>query len=550
MANEFLKDDQELKLNKQKANSLSSFVTLKEKLYAIIPFGWGALTLFLAGGNQRSFFTFYRFLSFGLGSAGLSILTLVNSSLGQIFANILLIIGINLFVLSNDISKERVDKNLTIHFLNAGYLGLALYLYVMTLYPTWFPGANSLWQVIVVSAPQSALMLTLCLFCQNIGYFIFGKLVFGTSSVAKWFKSSKNVLNLEFIKPNQISKVNLLFFTLLIVGSVSRLIEIFLGGSILYGAINVIPTSISSFLAQFSVLYPIGWLYGTATIISPQEKTNKLIKSITFVLISFELVFQFFSGSKGRFFTQIIIPLSAVYLLVKKKVSVQLVIIGFGLAFTSWLVLYPVLVVYRSALFESYQLSDSSFSLIGGMNLAFQTLLDFSWDDYLKVVMHPLNQSRLAEQNLALTSIIHNDLTLQGAEDNLWERLLFFWLPRAFWPAKPTNLNVNLIGRLTGRLNPEDYTTSVLSTGPGEVFIYYGFAGSLLMIIAGLVFRGTNDLISPFQQFSHFKIAVFIVFLGSMKGVISGGFEEIITGIFLQLGVLYFIVWLFKKITT
>ncbi|NBD18237.1 MAG: hypothetical protein GVY04_19500 [Cyanobacteria bacterium] len=544
MANNFLKDDQ---LNQKKADSLSSFLTLKEKLYTIIPFGWGALTLFLAGGTDRSISSFYRFLSFGLGSAGISILTLVNSSLIQVLANILLILGINLFVLSNDLFNEKVDKNLTIHFLNAGYLGLALYLYVMTLYPMWF---QDLWPMIVVSAPQSALMLTLCLFCQNIGYFILGNLVFGASSVANWFNSRKNVLNLEFIKPNQISKVNLLFFTLIIMGSISRLIEIFLGGSILYGAVNVIPTSISSFLAQFSVLYPIGWLYGSAKILSPQEKTNKLIKSITFVLISFELVFQFFSGSKGRFFTQIIIPLSAVYLLVKKKVSVQFVIIGFGLAFTSWLVLYPVLVVYREALFESYQLFGSSFSLIDNMNFAFQTMLNFSWNDYLDVVMDPLNKLGLAEQNLALTSIIHNDLRLPGTGENLWERLMFFWLPRFLWPAKPTNLSANLIGRLTGRVNPEDYTTSVLTTGPGEVFIYYGFAGSLLMIIAGLVFRGTNDLISPFLKFSQLKVATFIVFVGLVDGIISGNFEEAITGILLQLGLLYFIVWLFKKITT
>lgn len=531
--------------NQDKKYDLSSSIGLKEKLYAVIPFGWGALSLFLAGKNKRNIFELYRIFSFSLGSLG-SILFVYDH---KIIANLIFIIAINLFFISNDLLKNRFEENFIVHFLNASYLGLSLYLYVMTLFPNWFPASNHLWQFIISSAPKTSLMLTLCLLFQNIGYFILGQILFGNRVVKNWFHSHKNLLNLEFIKPQHTNKIYILFIILIIIGSLTRILELLLGGSLLYAAGTVIPSSISSFVSQFSILYSIGWLYGYGisinNLINSKEKSNQLIKLITIVLISLEFIFQLISGSKGRFFTQVFIPLSGVYFLIKKKTTWRLVILFFGVGFLSWLVLYPTLTIYRGT-FDNIQYNN--FSISNNLQIAFQTIVNMNWNDYLDIILRPINQSGFAEQILALTSIIHNDVILPGERENLWQRLALFWIPRALWPEKPTTLSTNLIGRLSGRLNPENYTTSVLMTGPGEVFIYYGIWGSLLMIIAGLLVRGVNDLISPFKKYLILKVAIFIPFLGLISKIISGAFESIITGILMQIGVLYLLLWLFKKL--
>ncbi len=533
-----LNETNDIYLKKSENQYLLSSFGIKENALLILIFGWAGIGIvfssFLNSVRSKSFS--YAFIILALTTIGFCLSTFnENNSVWGIF---LIVISFISLLISVDVYYKRFEKNIVIHLVNSGYLGVCVYFTIMKMFPENFPG---IWITIALSAPQAIEMLFLCLLFQNIGYYLIWWIFqpFSTPIIA-WLQSGKNLVNLSFVKnsPNQL----ILFLFLSSFGLISRLWNISLG-NVYYTDGSGIPSQIGSFLAQFNQLYVVAWLYGYALSLEAINKKNTVTK-LTRILIIIEFLYQLFSGSKGRFFNFVILPLACVFILVRKKVSWVNFFLLTMLGAISWLFIYPLLVEYRNLISTiSIQSSIEPLVLI---NTSIQTLLNYSWEKYIETILTPLNSSGIAEQVTAMTSIIHYRVSQE--EGLLWQRLLFFWVPRFVWPDKPIILSGNLIGRLSGRLGSEDFVTSVLTTAPGELFLYCGLWGSSLMIFAGLLFRFVNEAISPFKIYSPFRVAVLIAYLPFLQGILSGTFESGLTGIVLQFLTLY-IVLLLAKLT-
>jgi hypothetical protein len=439
-----------------------------------------------------------------------------------------------------DCSRGKFEANAVLHLVNSTYLGIGVYFVLMQNNPESFP---DLWLTVLPSAPQAFDMLLLCFLFQNLGSYVLWPWITPLSkSVAKWSGSTKNLVNLSFIQTPQ--QQLSLFFILSVFGLISRLWNFSLG-NIYYTDGSGIPSSISSFLAQFDRLYVIAWLNGYSLLLQPQFRNNKVVSRVTLLLIFVEFIYQLLSGSKGRFFSFIVLPMASVFILTKRKVSWRSLLLLGGVGISSWLILYPILVVYRGLLVSS---ALSGADPVNTFLKSYETLSSFSFDLYVETILRPFNASGITEQVTAMTSIIHYHASQESSL--IWKRMLLFWVPRFLWSGKPTALSGNLIGRMSGRVPDDDITTSVLITGPGELYLYYGLLGSMLMVFTGLVFRWLNEATSPFKYPTPFRIAVLVAFLPLMEGLLSGSFETGLTGIILQLAVLYFVLTLAKTVAT
>ncbi|NEP54271.1 MAG: hypothetical protein F6K65_37990, partial [Moorea sp. SIO3C2] len=437
-----------------------------------------------------------------------------------------------------DGEQNKFEANAAIHVVNGSYIGIGFYFFLMKNYPESF---SDLWQSILPSAPQAFDMLLLCFFFQNVGSYILWAWITPLSqAVSKWSTLPNNAVNLTFIKTPQHQVI--LFIILSSFGLISRLWNLSLG-NIYYTQGSGVPFFISSFLFQFDRLYVIGWLYGYSLWLKPYFRRNTVVR-LTWLLIFVEFIYQLFSGSKGRFFNFVILPMASVFILTKQKVGWRAIGLIGGGGLLSWLLVYPILVIYRHLLVTTAL--GGNINPIDTLNLAFETLSTYSLDTYIETILRPLNDSGIAEQVTAMTSIIHYQVSQEGSL--LWQRLFLFWVPRFLWSDKPIALSGNLIGRLSNRLNDHDFMTSVLITGVGELYLYYGLLGSTLMALVGLLFRWMNESISPFRYPTPFRVAVFVAFLPLMQGILSGTFESGLTGIILQLGVLYFVLNFVKMV--
>ena len=420
-------------------------------------------------------------------------------------------------------------NNALLHLVNTGYLGVGLYFFIMNLYPDSFP---SLWESILPSAPKAFDMLMLCMVYQTIGYYLVWALLYPISNpIKKWAISPKNLLNFSF--PGSSSCLPALFGLFTILGLASRLWNLSLG-NVYYTEGSGVPFFISSFLAQFDRLYSVALLYGCALSFTENNKKNPIVK-LTWFFVAFEFLYQLLSGSKGRFFYFVVLPISSVFVLVARRISWGILLILSGSGLFSWLVVYPMLVIYRNLLSNS--VLGSSIDPVELLSQASQMLRMYSWDEYVEILFTPFNQSGIAEQVIAMTSIIHYDVSQDGSL--LWQRLFLFWVPRFIWPGKPVVLSGNLIGRLSKRVNEEDVKTAVLTTAPGELFLYYDLWGSALMILMGLLLRVLNEMLSPFKFFTIFRAALLVTYLPLAQGILSGSFESGLTGMVLQMGTLY-----------
>jgi len=513
----------------------------KENIFILMIFNWTGLSLvifsFLSSVKSRSIsnsLIIFSLLVIGISASVLSI------GLQSEFAKFLIVLFFVLLVISFDCYQNKFLQNAVIHLINSGYVGFSFYFLIMELYPGNFP---EIWQRMISSAPQAFNMLILCLLFQNVGYYVvcgvFSPIIRGLKN---WSNSDKNLINLFFIK-NTYQQL-FLFSGLIFLGLISRLWNLSLG-KIYYTEGSGVPFYISSFLAQFDSLYTVALLYSYATALKSGFK-KKEFSYLSFALITFELLYQLLSGSKGRFFSFVIVPISCTYILVRQRISLIAMTIVSSLGFISWLLVYPILVIYRGLL--SSKDFTAAINPIETLNKSVQILSFYSWEKYLETILIPLNSSGLAEQVTALTSIIYKQVSQEGIL--LWQRLFFFWVPRFLWSDKPTALSSNFIGRLSGRLGSEDMTTSVITTSPGELFIYYGFLGSTLMILVGLLLRWFNETISSFKIYTSFRVAVFVTYFSQMQAILGGSFESSLTGIIMQFSILYLILILTKFFAT
>jgi hypothetical protein len=516
-------------------------LSLKEIAFLVMVFGWSSWGIVLPRllGIEKNSKRASIIASIFLLVLGICVFSFSGYSESLLLRFIALVSSVILLT-AIDCSRGKFEANAVLHLVNSAYLGIGCYFVLMQNNPENFP---SLWLTVLPSAPQAFDMLLLCFLFQNLGsYILWDWITPLKKAVAKWSVSTKNLINLSFIQTPQ-QQISL-FIILSGFGLISRLWNFSLG-NVYYTDGSGIPASISSFLAQFDRLYVIAWLYGYSLLLQPQFRRNKVVTRLTLFLIAVEFIYQLLSGSKGRFFNFIVLPMASVFILTKKKVSWYSVLLLGGVGLASWLVLYPTLVVYRNLLVSS---ALNGIDPINTLFQAYETLQSFTFDVYLETVLRPLNASGITEQVTAITSIIHYHASQESGL--IWQRMFLFWVPRFLWSGKPTALSGNLIGQMSGRLSDSDITTSVLITGPGELYLYYGLLGSALMVFAGLVFRWINEATSPFKYPTPFRIAVLVAFLPLMEGLLSGSFESGLTGIIIQLAVLYLVLTLAKTVST
>lgn len=523
---------------------------IKESIFLTTTLGWASPTYILGSllsSHKSSTAILYLLSNIGLAiSFSCIFLFDISSSILKLAFCLSLISFLVIF----DCDRNKFFENATIHFCNSIFLGLACYFVAMDLYPEIFTDSiQDLLSKINTSIPTAFTMLNLCLIFQNIGYYLIWE-IFSNSS-GKWFLSDKNLVNLNFIRnPN---KQMILFAILMCLGLIFRISSL-ASGRFFYASASEaesegVSSSIASLLAQFEPLYKVGWLYGLALLFGRDRDTtidlkntyksaSNLIITVSFFFFILELFYQLISGSKGRFLSFVIIPLATVFFFSHKKISNRAIIILISIIALSWLLIFPTLIIYRGIISSTVISRDITF--INFLQKSWETLQMLSWEKYQQLLLTPFNSSGNAEAVSALTSIVHFQSYLSQDSSNFWQRLFFFWIPRFLWSGKPEIASTNIIGRLTGRLGQEDYTTSVLTTAPGELFIYYGLMGSVFMILPGLIARWFNEATSPFKGFTAFRVAVYLSYLPQITTIVSSAaFEAPTTGIILQMVTLY-----------
>jgi hypothetical protein len=524
---------------------------VKESIFLMGVLGWASIGILLNGianflgkknlGNQLLFS-----LAMLSGLIGVAFLGLdLDSPIARMFFGLAFV----LFVVAIDYQRGQFYQHLTIHLNNSLYLGVAFYFAWMQLNLDYFKEVNG-WEKVLPSAPTAFTMLILCLICLNVGYYLIYPILFSLLALSqKWFFSARNSFNILFIRKSSDELILFIVFSLL--GLITRIWNFTLG-RVFYTSgggteSQSIPALISSFLAQFDSLYSIAWIYGIILLFQRDFKRNegqKTIVWITVFLVVLELIYQVISGSKGRFATLVIIPLAIAYYLARRRVS-WLIFLTFGIIGAGSLFLvYPLLVIYRNEL----SAATEGINPVALLGKAWDTLQSLSLDNYQRTVLTPFNSSGITEQVGTMTSIVHYVDRLPIPPEYLWERLLWFWLPRFLSPGKLTSIPFNTIGRLIERVGSADFGTSILLTGPGELFIYYQLFGCLMMILPGILFRWFNEAVSPFRMYSHFRMAIFITYLPVMFTILGGTYESGVTGMALQLGVLFLALQLVKTI--
>jgi hypothetical protein len=475
-----------------------------------------------------------------IGLAALALLFLLSDTL-NFWSRFLFCFAIATFLIGSDCRREKFNDHVIAHFVNYLYVAFFFQFFLMNLNPEGFKGVIPFngWLRIFSSSPVAADLLLLCFVFQNFGYYLIWELIPSVSSIKRWSSSAANLVNIKFVstKNHQL----LLVLILMSLGLIYRLWKV-ATGSAAYLDTGGVPEAINGFLSQFERLYVVGWLYAYSACL--RKEGSKQLNLLIWAFTVAELFFQIISGSKGRFFNFVILPLATTFLLVRRRVGWLIFSLICTLGLFSWLFVYPVLVIYRESLQFAASLgrAGASISLIEALNI----FLGYSWEQYIEQLLTPFNKSGVAEQVAALTSLVHYQVSQPAAL--LWQRLFLFWVPRFIWADKPQPISGNELGKLSARVNVDDDDTSVLQTSPGEVFAYHGIAGSVLFILSGLLLRWFSEATSPFKILTPFRVAVFVAYLPLIKDCLSGTFESALTGFSLQVGVLYAVLWLAKRL--
>lgn len=531
---------------------------VKEVLFLAAIFGWTSigyiLGSILTSGKKNQIFTKFFLILFTIAFL-ISLVSDVNFFNAKIFICYTLII----WLVASDCYQQKFFDNITIHLSNSTYLGAVSYFFIKQYYPQIFSDYQ-FWTTISSSAPMALDILLLCLIFQNLGYYFCWNFALNFfPKLNQWFLSARNLVNLDFIetKADQLK-----FFLLFSVLGLMPLISAAATGKFFYINAQVskdagVSFLIASFLGQFSGLFDVAWFYGVATSFS-QDKSSNFSQGITkpivnstmvqfcWVLIGLYFIYQVISGSKGRFLSFVILPLGNIYLFSHQRVSWK--VFGFGtvIGSISWLIIFPLMVNYRK--FISSVGVGGKTTIQDLLTKAWDNLTVISWEDYREIIFTPFNNSGISEQVTAMTSIIYYNV--QQPSELLWQRLFLFWVPRFIWPEKATILSGNLIGRLSGRLGEADYNTSVVIPSSGELFLYFGLLGSILMILPGLIMRWFNQALSPFLNYSPARLAIYFAYLPTLSNFVFANFQSGITGIIMQLSILYFALYTVKILIT
>ncbi len=291
-----------------------------------------------------------------------------------------------------------------------------------------------------------------------------------------------------------------------------------------YIVATALPLSISGILGTLEPFYYIGLYAAVASALRTGRRRPAVI-AWTLATLAYELL----SGSKGRFALFVLLPLALIYLLHVRRPNVAAGTALISIGLVSWLVVYPVLVVYRGDLAAQQGVVDDRVEMLSDA----RSRADLN---YLDKILVPFLESNLAEQVTAIASIIEFDV--RRSPEHLPQRLFLFWIPRAVWSEKPTMLDANEIGRESLRLSDHDRATSVVMTAPGELYVYLGEWGVWMMALMG----GAVGFLAPLprrtRHATDLEIGLVAYLARMLPGLVSGGFESGLTGFLIQAVVL------------
>ena len=227
------------------------------------------------------------------------------------------------------------------------------------------------------------------------------------------------------------------------------------------------------------------------------------------------LAYEISSGSKGRFVGYVLFPLMLVAVFQRRRLSWSTAGSLGAVVLVAVFVVYPLLFSYRAELSASVD--------PGRPEAAMMSRATSSWSDaYEDKIAHLTSVGGPAEQVLASTSLVFFDVRHDA--NHFWERLAFFWVPRVIWPDKAEALSGNELGKESHRLDSRSQT-SVLQTGLGELYVYFGFAGALGFFVTGITFRFIDLAYSCFRVPQFLRIAASVCAFREMTSVVTGEFE-------------------------
>lgn len=289
-----------------------------------------------------------------------------------------------------------------------------------------------------------------------------------------------------------------------------------------------------SLLNNASFVYYIS-LYTVNAHAFRSNRFTRFVLAYDILAFTYELT----SGSKGRFALFVVFPIILARLFYSRRPSRRFLTVTLAIFSVSTFVIYPLLVEYRKEVSSNAEMSPE---LVSMGNAAGR------WSNsYADKVVNLVSGAGTAEHVTALCSIIFFDMRLPS--DRLIERLGLFWVPRLIWPDKPSQLSGNEVGRASGRISSEDSSTSVVITGLGELYIYFGIIGCLGMLIPGFAFCCIESAFYAFPEEtfpSPVRVGVGLMWLRLFPEVVTGSYESAVTGIGVTAAILlstFYLVW-------
>jgi hypothetical protein len=246
-------------------------------------------------------------------------------------------------------------------------------------------------------------------------------------------------------------------------------------------------------------------------------------RRVDLVVIAFDLAafaYEATSGSKGRFGVFVVFPLLLIAVFQRRRLGWTSTSGVGAVVLVSVFAVYPLLVSYRTEISQATDPSRPSYSMMARAA--------GSWSDkYEDKINHILLGGAPSEQVIASTSLVFFNVRRDGSQ--LWQRLLFFWVPRAVWQDKPVEISGNELGRESYRVSQGDESTSVIPTGLGELYVYFGELGALWFGLAGLVFRLVEVGLGCFRKAEVLRVAASAYLFRTLPWAVTLEFETSVT---------------------
>jgi hypothetical protein len=276
------------------------------------------------------------------------------------------------------------------------------------------------------------------------------------------------------------------------------------------------PVSLSWLFSGMLFVYYVG-LYALNSRMFAAGRLHPFVAGLDLAAIAYEVL----SGSKGRFATFVIFPIIMLAVFQRRRVSWRVTAIFGAVALVSAFVVYPALSSYRGELAASTDPTRPAVGLLRGAA--------GNWsEDYEDKMGHVFLNGAAAEEVVASTSLVYFEVRRDS--DILWQRMLAFMVPRGVWLDKPMELKGNELGVESYRVMRGDEGTSVIQTGIGELYVYFGAIGALGFFLAGLVMRWVDVAVTCFRGSEILRLGLSVYVFRTLPSVVTMEFETSVTG--------------------